>query len=222
MTTQPIETVDLQEVEPRPLLTYEHVRAQWMRSTVTAASAAALAAIICWRMGVTLEWAGFWTAITAAAYMALRMVVHDMADDSRTAWRARTWKVAMADLQEQSDDDSDTIAGLRWELAKYKRENSQLEARLQALTATKTFVTATDAPSDPTVQDAQVLVERWFAAGVHPSRRHMKRYYGWSDDRHIAAMNLLQQRGCVTVGAGNKPTWEDSSLAAALSRLLVG
>lgn len=202
--TQSIETRILPQPEERPLLTYEHVRAQVTRTAAAALALASVVAIVCARVEVAFWWATFWVALTAAGYAALRLAMHDYADDVQDARIRARWEAAIEDQAETIDDLEDALSAERETARTLRAENATLRARMDAA-AGPTYVGAGD-PEDRTVADARTLIRHQAETGKHPAKRDAAELWGWSEARHRAALGRLRAAGIVDM-SGTQPAW---------------
>jgi hypothetical protein len=197
------------------------VRAQVTRTAAAALALAAVVAIVCARFDVEFWWAAFWTTLTAAGYCAVRLALHDYADDARDAKVRARWEAALEDLSDQVEmlEESDDAKAARIRIL--EAEVSRLAAENAALQRTRNYIPGTPPVSDPTMDDAISMVRVYFEnKRVHPTREHMVAHYGWSERRYPPALALLRQRGVVTLLKGNRVRWECADAPTALAMLV--
>lgn len=160
------------------------------------------------------KWALYAALIAWGAIMAVWF-----AQDEARNWLARrelAGDLAAAEDAIQWADEQ--ISHLRYQLGNAQSEAARLRAEVAALRAGKSYVDAQPPADDPTLTDAQTMIDLYHANKVHPSRRMMG-VYGWSDDRHKAAQSMLATRGVIAIGRGNVVRWADDTPAASAARL---
>lgn len=224
MTTARPDAPEVYEME-RPPATLEDVAAGVLRNTVGGLALGVLIWIVLTMTPLDRPTVTLWGGRSIVISICAALVIYGLGDDT---WNWIKLRQMAGDLQtakslmDESDDEKDA---LRYQMDQAHAEVSRLRVENNALRAGRNYVTGTPPPGDPTRTDAERMIDEYHksaehpgAPKKHPSRRVMARF-GWSEDRHKAAVELLRTAGVLRIDDGNVVRWHHDTAADSLEKL---